>query len=441
MKPSRSDENRGSTTPGARALAVEVLRRVERDDAFLAAALHGELRSWPTLSPRDASLATALAFGTLRTARFLDAALGRHARRGVESFPPKVRWHLRVAAYQLAFLSRVPASAAVNEAVRAAKRVGGEPVARAVNAILRRVATDLADARPSLADAVWTSLPEAFRARVPRSACEGFASGDDAPWTGLRVRADLDRETVARDVQDERPDASVELGSTSPRAVLVRRAGSVDTLACIGDGRAVIQDEGSQLVGLAVGAMPGDRILDACAGRGHKTTLLAEAARPHGQVDAADLHEHKLRIAVRDATALGLTLGTVAAVDWTAGLGPFEPATYDRVLVDAPCTGSGTFLRRPEIALRFSEAKLAELSALQVAIASRCAALVRPGGILVVATCSIFPQEGEALADAIRSTLGLEPWALARFGTPRATLPVELHGTDGYALSAFRRPA
>jgi 16S rRNA (cytosine967-C5)-methyltransferase len=429
------------TAPGARALAAEVLRRVDRDDAFLAAALHAELQSWPTLDPREASLATALAYGTLRTQGWLDDRLNAHAKRGVDGFPPKVRWHLRVAAYQLAFLTRVPASAAVNEAVRAAKREGGEPIARAVNAILRRVAKDLeGQPTPSFGEAVWASLPEAFRRRLPRAVCDALAGDDDPPPTGLRVRAGLDRAHVADAIAAERPAASVGLGAVSPLAVLVRRAGAIEGLTCVGDGRAVVQEEGSQVVGLAVGAEPGERVLDACAGRGHKTTLLAEAVGDGGRVDAADLHAKKLRVAEEEARALGYELGLAAAVDWSVGAGPFAGAAYDRVLVDAPCSGSGTFVRRPEVARRFTEAKLAELVALQRAIAQRCASLVRPGGLLVVATCSLFPEEGAELAASLRETLGFAPADLALLRTHCATLSPTEHGTEGYSLAAFRRP-
>ncbi len=433
--------NAPKTAPGARTLAVDVLRRVERDQAFLAAALHAELASWPTLDPREASLATTLAFGTLRVRAWLDARLNRYAKKGVDGFPPKVRGHLRVAAYQLAFLSRVPASAAVNEAVRAAKREGGEPIARAVNAILRRVATDLAATPSSFADAVWESLPEGFRTRLPRSICDALGDDEETPFTGLRVRAGLDRVRVIDELREERPQATVKVGEASPLAVLVRRAGLVEQLACVRDGRAIVQEEGSQLVGLALGTKPGDRVLDACAGRGHKTTLLAEAAGPNGVVDAADLHAKKLEVARREAEQLGFDLGELAAVDWSVGAGSFTESRYDRVLVDAPCSGSGTVLRRPEIGLRFSEAKLQELVTLQRAIARRCASLVRPGGTLVVATCSLFPEEGPELAAYLRETLDFEPAELAMLGVHCATLSPTAQGTEGYSLSAFRRPA
>jgi 16S rRNA (cytosine967-C5)-methyltransferase len=436
--------NKMQTAPGARTLAADVLRRVDRDDAFLAAALHAELKSWPTLDPRDAGLATTLAFGTLRTLGWLDGRLGRYAKKGVDAFPPKVRWHLRIAAYQLAFLTRVPASAAVNEAVRAAKREGGEPIARAVNAILRRVATDMSTETPSFADAVWESLPPGFQRRISRELCDALQFDDDAPWTGLRVGATVSRDALVDELCTERPDAAVKLGTASPRAVLVRRAGLVDDLACVRDGRAIVQEEGSQLVALALGASAGERVLDACAGRGHKTTLLAESVGPSGVVDAADLHDKKLRVAEREAGALGFDFGRVAAVDWTAGLGPFEAGSYDRVLVDAPCSGSGTFLRRPEIAQRFSEEKLVDLVRTQRAIALRCAELVRPGGTLVVATCSLFAEEGtelaEALAAALHTAFAFEPGELAVIGGASATLSPLTHGTEGYALAAFRRP-
>jgi 16S rRNA (cytosine967-C5)-methyltransferase len=243
-----------------------------------------------------------------------------------------------------------------------------------------------------------------------------------------------------------RPDATFELGRASPRALLARGAGRVESLPGHAEGAWFVQEEGSQLVALSLGARPGEQVLDACAGRGNKTSLLARAVLPGGAVDACDLHTSKLQRLRRELARLGLAPRATFAVDWSAGSGDLT-LRYDRVLVDAPCSGVGTLRRRPDLATRRVQEDLAGLAATQLAIASRAATHVRPGGRLVYAVCSVLREECEEVVEAL---LGSDPLLEpAPFDPPegsalageQATLRLlpHLHGTDGYFLASFVR--
>jgi 16S rRNA (cytosine967-C5)-methyltransferase len=194
-----------------------------------------------------------------------------------------------------------------------------------------------------------------------------------------------------------------------------------------------VQEEGSQAVADALPLGAGDRVLDACAGRGNKTLSLADRLHgldaASGQVDAADLHASKL-VRLRDEAArLGVSVGQTLAIDATVGLGTLPPGQHDRVLVDAPCSGTGTLRRRPEIALRRVETDLLSLQEQQRAIVRTAAAAVRPGGTLVYAVCSVLAEECEQVVD------GMAGFTLREV---RRLLP-QRDGCDGYALARLER--
>ncbi len=185
-----------------------------------------------------------------------------------------------------------------------------------------------------------------------------------------------------------------------------------------------------------MGAGPGDTVLDACAGRGNKTGLLARAVGSTGAVDACDMSPAKLERLVTELTRIGLRARATYAVDWSVGSGEVA-GLYDRVLVDAPCSGAGTLRRRPEIALRRQPEDLEALARTQEAIVRRAAAHVKPGGALVYVVCSVLREEGEAVIDAL---LG-GPDALPDFAAvaPPFRLLPHVHGTDGYFVATLVR--
>lgn len=433
--------------PSARAVAVTVVARVLSDAAWTAAVLDAELDKHVQLDARERALATELSYGTLRHHGVLVAALARHAPRGLDKLDPFTLAAMAVAAYQLAFLDRVPSFAAVDQAVGMIRRARGAGLAGFANAVLRKVARDAAASPVDRESAAYASLPGWLRGALASALGEEGARAlvrvSGAPGAGLRVFCTEDRDAWLRALAGSRPGATFEAGRVSPRAIVTRGAGRLRDLE--GYLRAwTLQEEGSQLVGLALGARDGETVLDACAGRGHKTALLAEAVGARGAVDAADLHAPKLEILAAELRAMGLAARATAAVDLSVGLGPLQ-GPYDRALVDAPCTGTGTLRRRPEIALRRAEGDAARMAALGRAILARVAGVVRPGGRLVYSVCSVLRAEGEdAIAGA--GALGLR---LAPFDAPEARalagdactlrLTPHEHGTDGYFLASFVR--
>ncbi|WP_434043667.1 MULTISPECIES: RsmB/NOP family class I SAM-dependent RNA methyltransferase [Sorangium] len=465
-----------------RAVAARVLARVWGSDAFASAALDAELRRAPALDPRDVGLATELVYGVLRAQGALEARIAELAAKGRWTTDPLVRAHMLMGAYSLCFLDRVPPFAAVSEAVDGAQAAGGPRVGAFANAVLRKLAAAVeAGGRPPLAAAVVASAPGwlrgALRRSLGRAAAEAFLSaGPVPPPTGLCLAPGEDRDAWLEALRAAAPSASFEAGRVSPRAIVGRGAGDLRRLP--GFGAAWIgQEEGAQALALALGARPGERVLDACAGRGNKSWLLSRAVLPGGAVDAADLYPAKLsqlRAAlgappassesagaeggdalVGDALVGGGLARAAAfvretyAVDWTVGAGDV-PEGYDRVLVDAPCSGIGTLRRRPEITLGREADDLPRLADLQVAIARRAATRARDGGRLVFAVCSVLREECEAVAARLAAPaeddLGvrLEPAPfdaeiareLAGGGDAFRLLP-HVHGTDGYFAAMF----
>jgi 16S rRNA (cytosine967-C5)-methyltransferase len=460
---------------GARDLAARVLVRVEKENAFAAAALEAELARATQLEARDRGLATELVYGTLRVAPWLEAQIERFAPRGTRKLDARVRANLLLAAYQLFFM-RVPAFAAVNEAVQAVSEARGARVAAFANAVLRKVATQAGEARGQsaaaagvnaggasradgerdgrdaalLEEAIVASTPPWLRDALERSlGVEGARAflrcSVDPPAIALRLEASGDPVAVAaaRDawiatLRAAVPEASIEPGQASPLAILVRGAGKPQRLPGFAEGAWSVQEEGSQLAALAVGARPGETILDACAGRGNKTSLLVRAVGETGAVDACDVSPAKLERLAMELARVKLHVRASFAVDWSVGSGEVT-GIYDRVLVDAPCSGAGTLRRRPEIAGRRQPEDLDALARSQRAIVRRVAAHVRPGGSLVYVVCSVLREEGEAVIDALLA--GADGDALEGFVRESADVKLlpHVHGTDGYFIANLLR--
>ncbi len=428
------DEPKSRAAVSARTLAVRVLERVERDGAYAAAALDAELDRHPQLDPRDRALASELVYGVLRTRRALERRVLAHAARGVTD--SLVRLHLLVAAYQMLLLDRVPAWAAVDAAIGEIRRARGARVAGFGNAVLRKLAQgERLELVSALRDTAPTWLSEQLDRTLGREETDALL-GAGAVFGRVWGRAVGGRAA---------PDwlESAERHPASPLARLLP-SGDPEKQSGYAEGAFAVQEPGAQLVGLALGAKPGERVLDACAGRGQKTTLLLEAVGPSGQVWASDAHPKKLAVLTRECTRLGLPAARTAAVDWTLGTGEL-PDGFDRVLVDAPCTGVGTLRRRPEIALRLEPGDPARLAELQVAILRSAATRVKPGGRVVFAVCSVLEEEAEGVLARVADLLEPAPFDAPALGgvVPAGATSFRLtprrHETDGYFVASLAR--
>jgi 16S rRNA (cytosine967-C5)-methyltransferase len=424
-------------------VAREALARVDRDRAWATPALDAALRR-AGLSPQDAAFATDLVYGVLRMRARLDRGIGRFAPRGLDGLPPRARAAMRVGAYEVLFL-RTPAYAAVDEAVGAVARHSGRRVAGFCNATLRRLASEGEGAFPDpAADPVGAIvLRESYPEWLARSMIEevGIAEAvdlaramNDPAAVTLRVRLSrATREQVMRRLAAERPEARLAPGALAPEAIVTRNLGPIAGLSPHTEGLVTVQDEAAQLVGRLLGPLPGERVLDACAGGGGKATHLAELMDDRGRVDAADRSERKLSQLGESCRRLGLTSVHPVVCDL------LEPdgldRDYDRVLLDAPCTGIGVLRRHPEARWRLGPDDTGRLADLQRRMLDAAAGLVRPGGVLVYCVCSFVRREGTVQVDEF---LGRHPEFAA--DERRLTLP-HRDGCDGFFMARLRRTA
>jgi 16S rRNA (cytosine967-C5)-methyltransferase len=440
----RSGRPRGGRPPAptARELAARVLERVARDGAFASAALDAELERHPACPGRERALATELVYGCLRTGPALRARLEALAPRGIAGGDPRVGIALELGAYQLLFLDRIPPHAAVDEAVRAVTALRGRRVGGFANAVLRRLAA--ARGSVGLAEATLESAPrwlhERLTAALGREAARALLVAE--PGTEHRVPLAV-RVVGGRDLP--RWLAECPPGRVSPRARLVRGMGDPRRLAGWEEGVFTVQEEGAQAIALALGARPGERVLDACAGRGGKSSLLRELVGPDAELWATDLYPGKLAALAEEHARLGLVPPRTAAVDWTVGAGPVPEAVFDRVLVDAPCSGTGTLRRRPGGAARGGADDPGRLGALATPLLRRAATRARPGGRVVFAVCSVLPEEAEAVVAAVADELIPAPIdtqelaGIVPAGATSLRLHPAAHGTDGYFVASFVR--
>lgn len=438
----------------AREVALEVLHRVDADRAWSGAALRAALRR-AALTPADAAFATELVYGTLRHRAQVDWALARTLHRSLDSLPPRIREVLRLGAYQLAFLSRVPARAACDETVELARRVGHPGTVSLVNAVMRRLAASPPawpePAETAEAIAVRWSHPEWLVARwlarfgpdETRALC---AANNETPpsW----VRLNTLRGTI-QELDGRLRSLGIET-QPSERLPEGRRiaAGPPDARdAAYADGIVTPQDEGSMLVARLVAPRPGEVVVDACAAPGGKTTHLAALMDDRGRVLACDLLPQKLETVARQCARLGVACVETRVLD-AARLGEVCAQAADRVLVDAPCSGLGVLRRRPEIRWRIRPEDLAAITARQARVLAGAAAAVRPGGRLVYSVCTIEPEEGpDVVAAFLAASPAFEPAPIENwpFATPDAPGTAFLYphrtGTDGFFVAALRRTA
>ena len=386
----------------ARHVATRVLHRVTRDDAWAAPTLDAELRR-ASVTRADAALATQIVYGALRVAPDLETSLARHARRPIK-IDDWTHAALMGAAYQLLHLERVPSHAVVNDTVELVRMKRGKRVAGFANAVLRKVAADRPEVpQPPSSVAVPPWLRDALQSSIGAEHTEDLLRvGGEPPSIDLRVRTDIDRDELAESIVAAQPDALVSRTGLSAHGIRVSGAGDLRALPGYDQGAFAVQEEGAQLIGSLLAAQSGERVLDACAGRGGKTAQLLEAVGESGSVVATDLHEHRLEQIPAELARLRLDPARLetACVDWTVGKGAVR-GDFDRVLVDAPCTGLGTLRRRPEILLRSSPEIGARMGEIQRRALEQVALLVRPGGTLLYAVCSPLNEEGAMVADRV----------------------------------------
>ena len=390
----------------------------------------------PRLKPADRALCHELVLGVLRWQLFLDKIVEHFSKRRVESLDAAVRIALRLGLYQLRFLVRIPNSAAVNESVSLVRAARLSSATAFVNAVLRRAvrereydpAANVSDPLEKLA--VQTSHPlwviERWASSFGVEETEAFARANNAvPPTAFRV---VHKRANEADVLAKLREAGATLEDSQivEGAWRVIRATSF-TRELASTGEIYLQDEASQLVAHALEIKPGERVLDACAAPGGKTTLMADLAQDQAFIVAGDRSATRMATVITTMRLHELKSITPVILDATEPL-PFESESFDGVLVDAPCSGTGTLRANPEIRWRLGTGDFAKFAAQQQRIVKRAVEVLNPGGRLVYSTCSVEPEENEEVIKNLNLHLlrKLRTWP-------------HREGSDGFFVAVFEK--
>ncbi len=412
----------------ARQIAFDVLRRVESEGAYASDALHSELSA--KIKQPDAALATELTMGVLRWRALLDFLLERDSKKPVSRLDLPVALALRLGLYQLRFMQKIPPHAAVNESAELVKRARKSSAASFVNAVLRKAAEKR---HAPAADIIGPGVHGAERLALlhshPRWLVERWLArwGETDTIRLLEANNQPPRLTCALNDESARGPAFEEFASAGLHIESGRllasafsvSGGSPSQTRAFRAGDISIQDEASQAVPLLLVVRPGERVLDVCAAPGGKTAILARAAGERGLVIAADIYAHRLRAARAQFARLHLKNIALVAADAEEPL-PFN-GHFDRVLVDAPCSGTGTLSRHPEIRWRLLPSQLETFHALQTTILRNAIAQAAPGGRILYSTCSMEPEENEEVLAAVTDEAGPHGTVVRRAGFAEAS--------------------
>lgn len=438
----------------AREAAMLALNACQRQGGWSDGALKKQL-SAAELSGRDAALATQLCFGVLQNQMLLDFYLAKFSNIPLKRMEGKVVQTLRLGAYQMLFLTRIPHSAAVNSAVALVKAHCKNPrAAGMVNGILRSMERSLQNmpvipqGDPVAYLSTLYSHPEWLVKEFILSLGEEetaqlLAADNSQPPTAVMVNTTrTTAETLKAMLEADHVEA--ELHPWLENCLLLSRTGDLERMEAFQQGLFYVQDPASRLSVLAAGAKPGMRVLDCCAAPGGKSFAAAIAMENQGEIVSCDLHPHKKKLIQAGADRLGLTIITPKTADGKVFRPEWERA-FDLVLVDAPCSGLGVIRKKPDIRYK-DPAPLADLPAVQLDILRNAARYVRPGGTLMYSTCTLLYREnGEVVETFLAENKSYKaetftlPGPVGSIQSGSVTLWPHRHGTDGFFISKMRR--
>ena len=444
----------------ARGMAVQILTRVEVEGAYANLLLQRNIGK--LADSRDRQFVTLLVNGALKHRLTLDYALRRYLSKPMSSLPHEVRAILRIGAFQLLYVDKVPNAVAVNESVELAKPY--PKFTGLVNVVLRKVmnkAWDFPwpDAKRETVRylSVRYSHPEwmiqRWLKRWGREETEVLCQANNEPaLTWIRTNTlKISREDLMDRLIQE--GITVEPGTRIPESLRIQNFGALDQLQSFQAGLFTVQDESSQLVAHVVDPKPGQSVLDACSAPGGKTTHLAQLMHDQGEIQAFDIHAHKLELIDQLALRMGITTIQSQLGD-ARDLPGVKLGSQQRVLVDAPCSGLGVLRRRADLRWQKEEQDLLDLPRLQLAILERAASCVEVGGNLIYSTCTIEPEENFELVKTFRAAHPeFEPVNLVedlpfplvdsrdkqQASKGMLQLLPHRHGMDGFFLAKFRR--
>jgi 16S rRNA (cytosine967-C5)-methyltransferase len=389
-----------------RHMAVEILDRVEEDGAYAEPLLDVSLSSHPQTKLTDRKLITEIVYGTLRMRGHLDWIIERLYRGRFDSLDVSTINILRTGLYQLLFTERIPDFAIVDEAVEITKQMRRRG-SGLVNAILRnfirkndQITYPEAGKDPALNISVVHSHPlwvvrkwiEMFGVEETTALCR---ANNQVPPVTVRVNALTTSRERAKEELSEQGLEAKDTAFSSDGLIISTRTMSVREADCYASGRIQVQDEASQLIGHLVSPKPGENVLDICAGMGGKTTHLAAIMENRGSILALDISKKKIDDLCKNASRLNASIVDTRVGDAREKLEKALIESFDKILIDAPCTGLGTLRRNPEIKWRTLPAEAEKCSLLQKAILENAAHYLKKGGSLIYSTCTITKEEND----------------------------------------------
>lgn len=432
--------------------ALSILLAVDKNQAYSNLLLNETIKRHK-IEAKDRALLTELTYGTLQHKMTLDYYLEPFIRGSIDHW---VRWLLRISLYQMQYLTRIPAHAAVNEAVEIAKRRGHRGIASTVNGILRSV---LRQGVPAITDienpierlAIETSHPiwlvQRFVDNYGLEVATGMLHENNVPPMQT-VRVNTTKVTVEQAIAElEAEGLTAKQSDVIPECLHLTNGQPARTHA-FKEGHITIQDESSMIPANVLNPSPGMRVLDMCAAPGGKTTHLAEIMKNEGSILATDLHPHKLDLIDHNTERLGLDIIETAPIDGRKAPEFLQAESYDAVLVDAPCSGLGVMRRKPDIKYTKREEDLENLQTIQLALLDAATKVLKIEGKLVYSTCTVDIQENEGTVKAFLATHSeMEAIQLESLPTKLAekqangmlqVFPQDF-GSDGFFVAAFRK--
>ncbi|GIP25286.1 ribosomal RNA small subunit methyltransferase B [Paenibacillus sp. J23TS9] len=448
----------GKGRMSARELAMEVLTQVEQNKAYSNLQLNSALQR-ASLSKEDTGLATELVYGTVSRLNTLDYFLERFVAKGVKKLQPWVRNLLRLSLYQMMYLDRIPPHAVVNEAVNLAKHRGHQGISGMVNGVLRNLLRNREDLvipeglstaeRIALEHSHPQWLVERWISQYGETTAEAICrANNEPPSVSVRVNITMiSREEMLAEMKEAGLEATP--SSLSPEGILVHSGGNMALSGWYRDGQISVQDESSMLVAGAVRPAPGMKVLDCCAAPGGKTAHMAELMHDQGEIIANDLHEHKRKLIGEQAERLGLDSIHTVTGNALELVQRYPAGSFDRILLDAPCSGLGVIRRKPDLKWTKTAEDIGEIASLQLELLDSVSSLLRVGGILVYSTCTIDPEENEGTVQHFLEThpgFGVpensgEEWSKLHSATGGAgvqILPQDYH-SDGFYIARLQR--
>lgn len=427
-----------------RELALEALLSVERGGAYSNLLINQLLTKHQGIEVRDRALLTEIVYGTIQHQRWIDFHLAPFLSKGIDKLDDWVKQLLRLSMYQLLFLDRVPSRAVVHESVELAKKRGHRGISGMVNGVLRN---QLRSAKPSIEEivdpverlAIRTSHPTWLVQRWVKQfgyeTAERICTENNLPAkVSIRVNPLKATKAEVQQLLEEEGYQMEAIEGVETALRLVEGQGNLAHTKAYQDGLFTIQGESSMHITPLLHPQPGMKVLDACAAPGGKTTHIAEYMQNEGKIIANDLHPHKQRLIDQQLQRLGITNVETMVRDARKLAEQFRDE-FDRILIDAPCSGFGVIRRKPDLKWSKTEADISQIARVQLDILEALAPLLKKDGCLVYSTCTMEKEENEAV---IERFLESHPQFRQVEGSTKQILPHHFH-SDGFYMTKIER--